>query len=173
MNIASRTLTRIGRHLLLAALVVAFVAALVVNGRVLAQNGGLTMRPGDVPWPTAVSAGTGTSGVSGIQTVVVKGDPTKAGLYTLMLRAGPGIRIQAHSHQDDRVATVLKGTWYFAYGDQFDEAMLVALEPGSFYTEPPGVNHFAMTKEDVILQIVGTGPSATTYVDPANDPTRR
>jgi hypothetical protein len=33
--------------------------------------------------------------------------------------------------------------------------------------------HFAMTKEEVILQITGTGPSSTTYVDPANDPTKR
>jgi hypothetical protein len=33
--------------------------------------------------------------------------------------------------------------------------------------------HFAMTKEEVVLQIAGTGPSSTTYVDPANDPTRR
>ena len=102
--------------------------------------------------------------------MVLKGDPTKAGLYTLMLRIGPNIRIQAHSHRDDRVATVIKGTWYFGYGDRFDEAALKPLEPGSFYTEPPNATHFAMTKEEVIIQLTGMGPSSTTYVDPANDP---
>ena len=167
MKISARA--RIGRHILLAAV----IAVAAVSGSVLAQGGRATIRPGDVPWPTAVAGGTGTSGAGGIQTVVVKGDPAKAGLYALLLRVGPNVRIQAHAHRDDRVATVLKGTWYFGYGDRFDEAALKALEPGSFYTEPPGVAHFAMTKEEVIIQIVGTGPSSTTYIDPANDPTKR
>jgi len=153
---------------------VALVLAATAAGRfVIAQDGRATVRPGDVKWPPAAAGGVGTSGVAGVQTVVLKGDPTKAGLYTLMLRAGPNIRIQAHSHRDDRVATVIKGTWYFGYGDRFDEAALKPLEPGSFYTEPPNVPHFAMTKEEVIIQITGTGPSSTTYVDPANDPSRR
>lgn len=170
MNMAWQARTRIGRHLLLAAL----IGAAVVRVGVLAQNGGEMIRPGDVPWTTAGTAGIGTSGVPEIQTVVLKGDPGKAGLYTLLLRVGPNVRIQSHSHQDDRVVTVLTGTWHFGYGDRFDEAALTALEPGSFYTEPPDVTHFAMTKEDVVIvQVVGTGPSSTTYVDPENDPTRQ
>jgi quercetin dioxygenase-like cupin family protein len=149
------------------------VAALIASASVLAQNGGQTLRPEDIPWPSARAGGAGTSGASGIETVVVKGDPTKAGLYTLMLRVAPNVRIQPHSHRDDRVATVVKGTWYFSYGEKFNEGSLKPLGPGSFYTEPPNMAHFAMTKEEVILQITGTGPSSTTYVDPANDPTKR
>ena len=137
------------------------------------QDGRSTIRLEDVPWPAPQAGGTGTSGASGIATVVLKGDPAKAGLYTLLLRGGPNLRIQAHSHGDDRVATVVKGTWYFAYGPAFNESALRALGPGSFYTEPPNTPHFAMTKEEVILQITGMGPSSTTYVDPANDPARR
>lgn len=144
-----------------------------LNGLALAQDGRTTMRLEDIPWPSARAGGAGTSGASGIETVVLKGDPTKAGLYTLMLRVAPNVRIQAHSHKDDRVATVVKGTWYFGYGEKFDEASLKPLGPGSFYTEPPGVAHFAMTREEVVLQITGTGPSSTTYVDPANDPAKR
>ena len=152
----------------------AALLAVATSGPAFGQDGRATVRPGDVPWPRAQAAGAvGTSGASGIETVVLKGDPTTSGLYTLLLRAGPGMRIQAHSHGDDRVATVLEGTWYFGYGDRFNESALQALEPGSFYTEPPNVPHFAMTKEQVIIQIVGTGPSSTTYVDPAHDPTRR
>lgn len=144
-----------------------------LNGLALAQDGRTTMRLEDIPWPSARAGGAGTSGASGIETVVLKGNPTKAGLYTLMLRVAPNVRIQAHSHKDDRVATVVKGTWYFGYGEKFDEASLKPLGPGSFYTEPPGVAHFAMTREEVVLQITGTGPSSTTYVDPANDPAKR
>jgi quercetin dioxygenase-like cupin family protein len=164
-----RNFSRIVRYGVLAAA----IAAAVISAPAIAQDGRITTRPGDVPWPSAVAGGTGTSGASGIQTVVLKGDPTKPGLYVLELRAAPNVTIQAHSHRDDRVATVLKGTWYFGYGDTFNEAGLKALEPGSFYTEPPNVPHFARTREEVVLRIVGFGPSSTTYVDPANDPTRR
>jgi uncharacterized RmlC-like cupin family protein len=130
--------------------------------------------PAEVQWPTAAGGAAGTSGVAGIQTVVVKGDPTKAGLYTLLLRLGPNNRIQAHSHRDDRVATVVSGKWYFGYGRQFSEAALKELPPGSFYTEPPGVFHLAMTKnEPVVIQITGTGPSDTVYADPQNDPAKK
>lgn len=139
----------------------------------LAQGGRAVVRPEDVPWPSAQAAGAGTSGAGGIETVVLKGDPTKAGLYTLIVRVAPNLRIQAHSHRDDRVATVVRGTWHFGYGETFNEAALQALGPGSVYTEPPNIPHFAMTKEQVILQITGVGPSSTTYVDPANDPTRK
>ena len=151
------------------------LAALFVglNGLALAQDGRATIRLEEVPWPSARAGGAGTSGASGIETVVLKGDPGKAGLYTLMLRIAPNVRIQAHAHKDDRVATVVKGTWYFGYGEKFNDAALKPLGPGSFYTEPPGVAHFAMTKEEVVLQISGNGPSSTTYVDAANDPARR
>jgi quercetin dioxygenase-like cupin family protein len=139
-----------------------------------AQRGEARVTPAEVTWPAAAAGGVGTSGATGIQTVVLKGDPTKAGLYTLLLRAGPKMKIQAHSHPDDRVATVISGTWYFGYGRQFNEPALKALPSGSFYTEPPGVDHFAMTGEQgVVLQITGIGPSGTTYADPKNDPTKK
>ncbi len=140
----------------------------------LAQSGELRLTPGEVRWPAGPSSLVGTSGVSGIQTVVLKGDPSRPGLYTMLLRVGPNTRIDAHSHPDDRVATVVSGTWYFGYGREFDEKGLKSLPPGSVYTEPPGVNHFAMTKsEGVVIQITGYGPSGTTYVDPTKDPARK
>jgi pimeloyl-ACP methyl ester carboxylesterase/uncharacterized RmlC-like cupin family protein len=130
--------------------------------------------PSEFKFPDEAGAGAGTSGVSGIRTVVLKGDPDHAGLYTIMLRIPPNTRIAAHVHQDDRVATVVSGTWYIGYGDRFDSAGLKALPPGSFYTEPANRTHFAETRaEPVIVQITGVGPSSTTYVDPASDPRPR
>jgi uncharacterized RmlC-like cupin family protein len=138
-----------------------------------AAHQGKVVTPAEVAWPATTTGGAGTSGASGIQTVVLQGDPTKPGLYTLRLKAAPGMRIQAHSHRDNRSAIVVSGTWYFAYGRQFDEKALKALPAGSFYTEPGGVDHFAMTKDEVVIQITGYGPSSTTYVEPANDPARK
>ena len=147
----------------------ALVAPLVVG-----QDAAQRVAPGEVKWPSGASSTVGTSAVAGIETVILKGNPGKPGLYTMLLRLGPNTRIEAHAHPDDRVGTVISGTWYFGYGRVFDETKLKALPPGSFYTEPPNADHFAMTRsEGVVIQVTGVGPSATTYVDPANDPARR
>jgi hypothetical protein len=128
--------------------------------------------PGEFKFPEG-APGTGTSGVSGIRTAVLKGDPDKAGLYTIMLRIPAHTRIAAHVHQDDRVATIVSGTWYIGYGDSFNSAALKALPAGSFYTEPSNRSHFAETRDaDVIVQITGAGPSSTRYIDAASDPQR-
>ena len=120
---------------------------------------------------SARHTGTGTSAVAGIRTVTLKGNPDSAGLYTIMLHVPANTRIAAHDHPDDRVATVVSGTWYFGYGNKFDAAALKPLPPGSYYTEPPNRAHFAETRDEpVVVQITGFGPSATEYVDPASDP---
>jgi len=78
-------------------------------------------------FPQQGNPDTGSSGVSGIQTVVLKGDPNETGVYTIMLRVPAHTQIAAHSHRDDRVATVISGTWRMGYGDKFDESKLKAL----------------------------------------------
>ena len=60
---------------------------------------------------------------------------------------------------------MISGTWQIGYGTAFDEKKLKALVPGSFYTEPPSVAHFARTgNAAVMIQITGFGPTETTYV---------
>jgi pimeloyl-ACP methyl ester carboxylesterase/uncharacterized RmlC-like cupin family protein len=129
------------------------------------------LTPAEYKFPQRGNPGTGSSGVGGIETVVLKGNPDQVGVYTIMLRVPAHTLIAAHSHRDDRVATVISGTWHIGYGDRFDEAKLKALPPGSFYTEPPSRNHFAETgDEPVVIQITGFGPSSTEYVDATQDP---
>ena len=113
----------------------------------------------------------GSSNSSAVQVIVIHGDPSKAGLYTILLKVAANTKIPAHLHPDDRVGTVVSGTWYFGYGDKFDESKLKKLPVGSIYSEVEGQNHFAMTKnEPVIAEITGYGPSGVTYVNPADDP---
>jgi hypothetical protein len=41
-----------------------------------------------------------------------------------------------------------------------------ALAPGSFYTEPPNIAHFARTGDkQVVVQITGYGPTGTQYTE--------
>jgi quercetin dioxygenase-like cupin family protein len=130
------------------------------------SNAGERLTPAEINRLAATDAGAGSSGVSGIQTRVLKGDPTQSGLYTIQLTVPAETKIKAHTHPDDRVATVISGTWYIGYGSNFDENNFKALASGSFYTEPPGIAHFARTgKDPVVVQITGFGPTGTTYVE--------
>jgi hypothetical protein len=112
----------------------------------------------------------GSSGLAGVHTKVLFGDPSKAGYYSILLFVPAHTTIPAHSHRDDRVATVVSGSWYFGYGDRFDAKSLKKLPPGSVYSEPAAHNHFARTDKAVIVQISGYGPTDTRYFNPADEP---
>ncbi len=132
------------------------------------EGGRLRLAPADIAALPALGAGAGTSGVAGIRTRILSGDPTRAGLYTIALEVPANTRIAAHRHRDDRTATVIAGTWYFGYGDRADDAAARALPPGSFYAEPADVAHFAHTgATPVTVYITGVGPTDTRYVERA------
>ena len=57
----------------------------------------IRLTPGEIVAKEAGVAGAGTSGVAGIQTTVLLGDPTKPGLYTIRLSIPPNTKIQAHT----------------------------------------------------------------------------
>lgn len=116
----------------------------------------------------------GSSNVSGIQVIVLHGNPAVKGLYTILLKVPAHTKIGAHLHPDDRVASVISGTWYFGYGNVFEKSKLKKLPPGSIYTEVEDQNHFAMTDKDaVVVQITGYGPTGVTYVNAADDPQKK
>jgi hypothetical protein len=131
----------------------------------------IRLTPGEITAKEAGCAGTGTSGVAGIQTTVLLGDPAKPGLYTIRLSIPANTAIQAHTHRDNRSAIVMSGTWYFGYGGVANGTAAKPLPTGSFYTEPGGVAHFALTRaEPVVVYITGFGPTDTIYLNAANDP---
>src|SRR5260370_9192101 len=67
------------------------------------------LAPTEYKFPQVGNPGTGSSGVGGIQTVVLKGNPDQAGIYTTMLHVPTHTLIAAHSHPADRVPTVIPG----------------------------------------------------------------
>ena len=137
-------------------------------------KGQLRLDPNDIAALSKESAGAGTSGVAGIQTTVIFGDPTAPGPYTIALRVPAHTTIAAHTHRDSRTAVVVSGTWWFGYGKVNTKDRLKPLPPGSFYTEPGGQAHFARTgKEAVVVYITGDGPTDTRYIDASADPRRR
>jgi hypothetical protein len=131
----------------------------------------LRMTPAEVRTNQTGSEQIGSSFLPGVTTKVLFGDPSKPGFYSIVLSVPAHTTIAAHSHRDDRMASVVAGTWQFGYGDHFDERALKLLPVGSVYSEPGRVNHFARTGDEAVLvEISGVGPTDTTYVNPADAP---
>jgi quercetin dioxygenase-like cupin family protein len=131
----------------------------------------MRMPPAEIKGTPTDNNQIGSSGLAGVHTRVLFGDPAKTGFYSVLLFVPAHVTIEAHTHRDNRVATVVSGQWRFGYGDHFDVKRLKTLPPGSVYSEPGGVEHFAQTTDmAVVVQISGYGPTDTKYFDPGNDP---
>lgn len=141
--------------------------AVVAKSELVAQR----LTPSEIPWSQNVANRPGSGMEPGLDTVYAAGDGTKHKLYSIVFKIPAHTSIQPHSHPDDRSCFVLSGTWYFAYGSKRDESKLKALPPGSSYTEPAHMIHFAGTKdESALLECTAVGPTGTTFVNPADDP---
>ena len=104
---------------------------------------------------------------SGVERATIDGDPNKPGLYVIRVKFPPGTMSLNHYHPEDRHVVVLKGTWYTGTGDDFLPDKTIPLKPGSYMKHPAGVHHFDGAKdEEVILQIVGIGPTGTVRLHP-------
>jgi hypothetical protein len=102
----------------------------------------------------------------GFAQAVVEGDPAKPGIYIVQVRFPPNVMSRPHFHDETRYATVIKGTWYTGEGDTFSPEKTVPLKAGSFMRHPAKTRHYDGAKgEEVILQLMGMGPSKTTKVD--------
>ena len=150
----------------------ALVGTLLAYGLLKAQSlPKMRLLPSEIVVSTLDGNQIGSSQLAGVHTKVLFGDPANPGFYSILLFVPANTTIQAHSHRDDRMATVVSRTWYFGYGDRFDAKGLKALPAGSVYSEPAAQNHFARTtNEAVVVQISGYGPTDTRYFDPANEP---
>ena len=110
-----------------------------------------------------------------MQVMMIYGAPNKPGPFIFRAKFPPGYKLPPHKHPDVRTVTVLKGTYYSAIGDTFDESKLQAFPAGTFYSTPANTGHFSATKdEEAIVQESGEGPeSGINYVNPSDDPRGR
>ena len=121
----------------------------------------ICLLPGDLKWSPKPS-------VHGLLTAVLVGDPNGPGMYAERVKMPAHLRLAPHWHLDEvRMVTVLSGTLYFAFGEEFDESKLKALPAGSFFIEPKGAAHYAVTRDEVILELHAFGPTGTRYVEEA------
>jgi quercetin dioxygenase-like cupin family protein len=106
----------------------------------------------------------------GAKTVVLEGEPARAGEFVLRVKLPDGMRIMPHTHPKDERVTVLSGTLYLGMRDTFDERKAKAMPAGSYGRTGAGMKHFGFVKGETVLQLHGTGPWAVVYLNPADDP---
>lgn len=106
----------------------------------------------------------------GAQMIVLEGDPSQPGPFTLRFMFPDGFRVLPHWHTQTEHATVLAGVLHLGMGERFDGTATRPLPAGSFGYWPAGTRHFAWAEGETILQLHGQGPWTLTYVNPADDP---
>jgi quercetin dioxygenase-like cupin family protein len=126
-----------------------------------------TVKADAVKWTAPAAYATGA------QFAIIKGDPTKEGVYVVRLKVPAGFKIAAHSHPNDENVTVLSGTFGIGTGDTLDEKKGETIKAGGFSFVAKGMTHYAWFPEETVIQLHGTGPQGITYVNPADDPRKK
>jgi quercetin dioxygenase-like cupin family protein len=122
----------------------------------------MLLTPDEMHWSAQ-----GAYATPGMEQLNLIGDPAKRGPYTIRLKFPKGMKVAPHTHPDSREVTVLSGVFATGYGETVDAAKLKVLPAGSFYTEPANLAHFIEIRQDVVLQVSGTGPSGRHFLEPA------
>ena len=148
-------------------LALAFVVV-VCAGAAFADDMTMPMNGKDIKWGPAPEALP-----KGAQVAVLSGDPFKDGPYVVRLKMPKGYQIAAHNHPTTEYVTVISGNFHLGMGDKLDLKKGMELTAGGYGEAPAKMNHYAWATSPTIVQVHGQGPFAITYVNPADDPTKK
>jgi ketosteroid isomerase-like protein len=109
----------------------------------------------------------------GAKMAVVAGDPSKAEPFALRLQTPAGWKVAPHWHPTDENVTVLSGAVALGMGDSFDQAGMKDLGTAGYSVIPAESHHYFLSKTAATIQVNGMGPFAMTYVNPADDPSKK
>ena len=109
----------------------------------------------------------------GAKFAVISGDPAATGLITVRFDMPAGYTLAPHFHPTDEYVTVLKGSFSLGMGDVIDKAHAVTLTAGGYGVAPANMHHYAYTVTGGTIQVHMQGPFAITYVNPADDPSKK
>ena len=152
-----------------AVLVLAIAAASIGCNGAHAQaqpQGVMQTLAGDIKWNPGRD--------SGSQFALVAGSAGQDRLYAVRIRIPADLKVMPHVHPNDRIYTVVSGTFYVGFGDVFNPDELKAFPPGSVVLVPGKASHFHWAKSgDYDVQVSGVGPTTAQYINPADDPRKK
>ena len=107
----------------------------------------------------------------GAQLGVLRGDPSKKGVFAIRFKMPDGYKIPPHWHTQDEQLTILSGTLMLHMGDSMDTAAH-DLDAGAYHFLPGKMHHAAEAKGETVVQINGMGPFDIHYLNPADHPAK-
>ena len=111
---------------------------------------------------------------AGATFAVVKGDPSKAGDFTIRAKLPANYTVAPHSHPTDETVRVRSGgPLSYGMGDKVDTAAAGSLTKGYHVIMQAGMHHWAASAQPTEIEVSGKGPFAITYVNPADDPRKK
>jgi anti-sigma factor ChrR (cupin superfamily) len=147
---------------------IALAFVLVSTNAVIAEDMKMPMNATDVKWGPAPPVFP-----KGAEIAVLSGDPFKDGPYVVRLKMPGGYKIPAHNHPTTEYVTVISGTFNIGMGDKLDEKKGIKMTAGGWAEAAAKMNHYAWASSPSVVQVHGQGPFAITYVNPADDPSKK
>jgi quercetin dioxygenase-like cupin family protein len=126
----------------------------------------VVLQPSELTWNDLPS-------LPGVKIAVIEGPLNETVPIMFRLKFPANYKVMPHRHPGIEHITVISGTLNMGMGDTFDASKTHALTLGSVAIMPPGTSHFVWTSEETIGQVHSTGPWSVTYVNPADDPTKK
>jgi quercetin dioxygenase-like cupin family protein len=109
-------------------------------------------------------------GVPGEQQALLFGDPSKPGIYGILIKWEPGHYSKPHFHSTDRYIYVVSGTWWVSSSSTYDPAKTYPVPAGTYVQDIAKTVHWDGAKDEpCLLMLVGTGPMVTTPLAPTSD----
>jgi quercetin dioxygenase-like cupin family protein len=109
----------------------------------------------------------------GAKFAAIAGDPAAAGLVTVRFGMPAGYAIPPHFHPTDEHITVLTGSFSIGMGDAVDKTHALTLSPGGYGVAMANMHHYAYTTTGATIQVHMQGPFSITYVNLADDPSKK
>jgi quercetin dioxygenase-like cupin family protein len=107
---------------------------------------------------------------AGAQFAVVKGDPTKKGMFTIRAKLPANYAVPAHWHPTDEKVSVVSGKLAYGMSGRLNRTNAQGLSAGEHIVMKAKMNHWVLTADGAEIEVSTMGPFAITYVNPADDP---
>jgi hypothetical protein len=147
-------------------LILVSAAALIVASPLAAKTKPAAAKaPAELKWgpaPPALPAGA--------EIAVVKGDPMKAGPFTVHLKMPANYAVPPHWHPTDEKVTLVSGKLGYGMSDRIERLNAKPLAQGESVTMKAKEHHWVMTADGAEVEVSAMGPFVITYVDPNADP---
>jgi quercetin dioxygenase-like cupin family protein len=108
--------------------------------------------------------------IAGAKIAVLEGPMNEAVPLTFRIKVPAGGKIPPHWHPGIEHVTAISGHFAMAVGEKWDDKAMHTLGPGDMMILQAKTPHYAMAKDEAVVQVHGTGPWGITYVNPADDP---